>query len=156
MVDSPTYLPRNTPLYRWKDGYAVYDPVAAAALVEHLANGHSLRGASGAPDIQLPFASVLRWLATTPAFARMVDIAHARRVNELEARVLITNDAVQAKVLIQALRRAAPEAWDDTRNTPLNDSTSLPQQIIITIASPPQHTPDRPPPAFSPSTSVLQ
>lgn len=121
--------------YQWLNGHALYSPAEAEEAAEHIANGHSLRAAAGA--IHLPFASIMRWLAEIPDFARRIDIAAARRVFELEKRVLVTKDGVKAKVLLLALRRAAPEAWDDPRTSPHDEGNQLPQTVVIqVIASP--------------------
>jgi hypothetical protein len=61
-----------------------------------------------------------------------VELALAQRVYRLESEILNTEDPVRGKVLMQALRRAAPEVWADPREVPA-DQRSLPQMITMTV-----------------------
>lgn len=120
--------------YEWQNGYALFNMEAAEAAVEAITNGHSLRAASG--RIGIPYGSIMRWLVTSEDFAKMLDIASAERVFFLEKLLLSTRDVVKYKVLMGALRRAAPESWDDPRTTPHIDGPGLPQAITITLVEP--------------------
>lgn len=122
--------------YQYEDGFALYHPQYASEAADHIANGHSPRAAAGA--IRLDFESLERWMREIPDFTRQVKIAVARRVFELEKRLLMTRDGVRAKVLLAALRRAAPEAWDDPRTSPHDDGNRLPTVIETKIIAAPE------------------
>lgn len=123
----------RTRIYHWIGGYAEYHDVAAAKIAQWVKQGHSLRAAGGA--VSLPFKSVIRWLSIHRAFARMIDIALAERVFDLEKQIFSTTDGVKAKVLLAALQRAAPEAWDDPRITK-HERDPLPGVVTLKIVKP--------------------
>ena len=123
--------------YIWVNGYAEFHYEAAQHACEFMAQGHSPRGAAGA--IGIPYSSLMRWLAHTE-FAHMVDIAAAKRVFNLEQLLLQTKDVVKYKVLMAALRRAAPEAWEETRILPSDQTKKLPQNINVTVVAAPQRS----------------
>jgi hypothetical protein len=120
--------------YEWNQGYAMFNRTAAEAAVEAITNGHSLRAAAG--RIGIPYGSIMRWLVTETDFAKMIDIASAQRVFHLEKLLLGTKDVVKYKVLMGALRRAAPEAWEETRVLPSAEAEQLPQTITVNIIRP--------------------
>ena len=124
--------------YIWKQGYAEFHYEAAQVACEMMAAGHSPRGAAGA--IGIPYSSLMRWLAHTE-FAHMVDVAAAKRVFNLEQLLLQTKDVVKYKVLMSALRRAAPEAWEETRVLPSDQAKKLPTQINVTVVATPANAP---------------
>jgi hypothetical protein len=98
-------------------------------VAECIAAGHSLRAAAG--FIGIPYSNLLNWIALDSNFAIQIDTASARRVYTLETD-LKTTDPVTAKVALTALRRAAPEAWDDPRITPHDNPlpTRIEQEVI--------------------------
>ena len=123
--------------YIWTQGYAEFHYEAAVIACEFMAQGHSPRGAAGA--IGIPYSSLMRWLAHTE-FAHMVDVAAAKRVFNLEQLLLNTKDVVKYKVLMSALRRAAPEAWEETRVLPSDQNKKLPTNINVTVVSAPSRS----------------
>lgn len=124
--------------YTWNQGHAEFHYEAAQIACEYMAYGHSPRGAAGA--IGIPYSSLMRWLVHTE-FAHMVDIAAAKRVFNLEQMLLQTKDVVKYKVLMSALRRAAPEAWEETRVLPSDQTKKLPQNINVTVVTAPARSP---------------
>jgi hypothetical protein len=120
--------------YVWNQGYAEFHYEAATVACEFMAQGHSPRGAAGA--IGIPYSSLMRWLVHSE-FAHMVDVAAARRVFTLEQLLLQTRDVVKYKVLMAALRRAAPEAWEETRILPSDQNKKLPTNINVTVIQAP-------------------
>lgn len=123
--------------YVWNQGYAEFHYEAAVVACEFMAQGHSPRGAAG--SIGIPYSSLMRWLAHTE-FAHMVDVAAAKRVFNLEQLLLQTKDVVKYKVLMSALRRAAPEAWEETRILPSDQNKKLPTNINVTVISAPSRS----------------
>lgn len=124
--------------YVWREGFADFHYEAAQVACEMMAQGHSPRGAAG--SIGIPYSSLMRWLAHTE-FAHMVDVAAAKRVFNLEQLLLQTKDVVKYKVLMGALRRAAPEAWEETRILPSDQGKKLPTQINVTVVAAPTNAP---------------
>jgi len=129
-VGDTTYHPRPRYDYRWNGPYAEFHMAAAEAACQMIRQGHSIRGAAG--GIGLPYWSIVRWLNNS-MFAHMVDVASAERVFTLEAMLLHTKDLIKYKVLMSALKRSAPEAWEETRVLPSDQAKQLPQQITTTV-----------------------
>ena len=140
---------------------ALFSSAHAECIIELASKGYSLRACAGA--VSIPYRCVGQWIDQVPAFRIRVEIAMARRVFQLEHRLLSTEDPTQSKVLMQALRRAAPEVWADPKESP-PDSASVPTAITLTVISPepralPGHVEARAPegPApNAPSTSTTQ
>lgn len=94
--------------------------------------GYSLRACAGAACI--PYRVVAQWVDLNPAFRVQVEIAMAQRVFHLEHRLLNTEDPTQGKILMQALRRAAPEVWADPKEAP-PDVANIPTAITLTVVN---------------------
>jgi len=111
--------------------------------------GYSLRACAGAASI--PYRVVAQWVDLSPPFRIAVEIAMAQRVFHLEHRLLSTEDPTQGKILMQALRRSAPEVWADPKEAP-PDVTQIPQAITLTVIQPePRALPGAEPPVIEPN-----
>lgn len=147
-MSPPEQRPFPRFLFTYSQGhYADPHPPAMLMVLELIASGHSLRASAG--FIGIPYSNLLNWIAIDTNFAFRIDAAAARRVYTLESTTLATTDPVQAKVTLQALRRAAPEAWDDPRITPHDNPlpTRIEQEIVYPpLRDTPRLIPSPPPP----------
>lgn len=108
----------------------LFNQIHADFIISLASQGFSLRACAGAASI--PYRVVAQWVDMVPAFRIQVEIAMARRVFQLESRLLGTEDPTQGKILMQALRRSAPEVWADPKESP-PDAASQPTSIQLTI-----------------------
>ena len=123
----------NLPPLEYIGEQGLYSPPHADFIVKLAKEGYSLRACAGAASI--PYRVVAQWVDLVPAFRIAVEIAMAQRVFRLEHRLLNTEDPTQGKILMQALRRSAPEVWADPKESP-PDSTQIPTAITLTVVSP--------------------
>jgi hypothetical protein len=114
----------------WFGTQAAFHPEIAAEILETVKNGFSLRAAAGFAGI--PYRIAGQWVDNHATFGYDLELALAQRVYRLESEILNTEDPVRGKVLMQALRRAAPEVWADPREVPPQDR-QLPQLITLNV-----------------------
>jgi len=117
----------------WVGTSAIYNADIAQIVLDTVKDGFSLRASAGKAGI--PYRVAAQWVDNHPTFGYDVELAMAQRVYRLEADVLTTEDPVRSKVLMQALRRAAPEVWADPKETP-PDARTMPQMITMTVIEP--------------------
>lgn len=123
-------LPLTFPPLEYIGSQALFSPVHADAILRKAKEGYSLRACAG--FVSIPYRAVAQWVDMVPAFREAVEIAMAERVYFLEDRLLNTEDPTQGKILMQALRRSAPEVWADPKEAP-PDPTSVPTAITMTV-----------------------